>query len=78
MLVRNVQPHREKLKAIEDTTGSITYMLRLDPDHVPESSWRPCTAKEYFNAMEKHHFGGLVEVKTILNFYSGESKELVL
>jgi hypothetical protein len=69
---------RDKIKELEDTTGTITYMLRLNPDHIDGAKWRQCSAREYFTARSLHGFGGMVETKTILNFYNGNTKEFVI
>jgi hypothetical protein len=69
---------RSKIKELEKTTGTITYMIRLDPDYVPMAEWRQCTAHEYITTIENRHFGGFVQTKTILNMYNGERKELEL
>jgi hypothetical protein len=76
--VTHVEVKLKKIKELEKTTGTITYMLRLDPECVPEAVWRQCSAQEYFVALSNRNFGGMVQTKTILNLYDGgESREFI-
>lgn len=79
ILKRTLSHEADQINQIEETTGTVRYYIRLNPDIHAEGFWRECTSKEYFDTKQARHFGGLVETKTALQFYGDAGmKELEL
>lgn len=79
VLKASMEKEVEVINHLQEATGTISYHIRLDPDLVESATWRECTTKDYFTAKENKLFGGMVEVKTQLHFYGGDtSKEVSL
>ncbi len=74
----SMQKEAEVIDHLQETTGAISYHIRLDPDLHENAKWRQCSGRDYFIAKANKLFGGLVEVKTQLHFYGGDVKEVSL
>ncbi len=65
-----VEAQKLKLAKLTETTGTVRYFVRLNPKIHEGGSWRECGVKEYFTSIASKYFGGLIQVKTEMDYYN--------
>lgn len=75
-----VRLQQAKAAHLHDTTGQVKYYLRLNPEiYGAEKPWREVTPKEYFAVIHADYFGGIVELRTTLDYYhDGRVRDILL
>ncbi len=76
ILAHSLSREAAHITHLEETTGTIQYFIRLNPDVHSDGFWRECSGKDYFTAKQHKHFGGMVETKTAILFYGDDENIL--
>jgi hypothetical protein len=72
---------RQKVRHLQQTTGEIKYFVRLNPEvHLNEKCpWRECLPDEFFAVLRHDCFGGLIETRTTMDYYTdGRVRDIMI